>query len=244
VNRPTVAAVAPALGEALAAHVAVAADALGVGVDGRLTEGRGDVLRGLGYLTLDRGAAAAVGDALHGWARVQPVALAGTSPSFPLPAVAVPSAYLAVQQYGQRLAYALHGYEEKEAAENRQAGWDCTIGLVVNLVSGRPGVGAGVIEGYAAILFGADGTWDNGADRGLVFDRGDAADAALAGLPPDRAAEAVTRQARAAYDRAAAALGLPRPPTSPESDYLEPLLGGMPGAAGEYLKNLRGVRLP
>ena len=74
---------------------------------------------------------------------------------------------------------------------------------------GPVGVGAGVAEGYLKIWGGYDGTWDNGVDRGLDFDRVDAAAAAAAQLSTDRAAEvaAVRRQAEAAFDRTAACPG-------------------------------------
>jgi hypothetical protein len=238
----TAAAVAPALGRAVAAHVEVAADALGVGVDGRMTAVRGRVLRGLGYLTLDRGAAAAVESALSSWARVRPGTLDGTSPLHPLPAVAVPSAYLAVEEYGQRLSYAMHGFDERRAAEGKQALWDGTIGLAVGLVPGRGGIVGGVLEGYAAIALGTDGTWDNGPDRGMVFDRSKAAGAALTNLPPESAvaAGAVARQAAAAFDRTLRALQVPEPPTSPESDWLAPIQDAM-GPLRRDLADARGL---
>jgi hypothetical protein len=205
--------------------------------------GREDVLRGLGYLTVDRAAAAAVQQALRGWVTVQPGELGTPGAPAPLPGVAVPAAYLAVQQYGQRLAYALHGFEAREIAENRELWWHLSVDSIVNLIPGPWGVGAGVVAGYLAIWMNMDGTWENGVDRGLVFDRADAAAEALAQLPPDRSADVVTvaRQARAAFDRTARALGLPRPPTSPEVDYLEPVLDGMAGLAAERLGKLARV---
>jgi hypothetical protein len=253
VNRDTVAAIAPALGAAVAAHVSVAVEALQVGIDGRLTGGRTDVLRGLGYLTLDRAAAAAVEQALHGWALVQPDGLDGTGTLAPLPAIAVPSAYLAVQQFGQRLAHELNGLEARETAENRKEWWNLTVGLYTQLIPGYLGIAAGVLEGALAIQLDMDGTWETGPDRGLVFDREDAAAAALAQLPPDRAADAgaVVGQAAAAFDRTARALGSPRPPTSPPADLAEPLLGGLMDlqrererARGGPWPDGRRVRLP
>ncbi|MDP9392335.1 MAG: hypothetical protein M3P89_13430, partial [Actinomycetota bacterium] len=102
VRKEIAASVAASLGEGVAGHVSVATDVLHAAVSGELSAADDDVLRGLGYLTLDRDAAATVGTALIGWMRDQPVALDGTSAEFPLPAVAVPSAYFAVQEYGQR----------------------------------------------------------------------------------------------------------------------------------------------
>jgi hypothetical protein len=230
VNRETVAAIAPALGGAVAAHLTVAVDVLqAVGVDGITGEEGGDVLQGLGYVTLDRGAAAQIGQALHGWALVQPGSLDGTGPLDPLPAIAVPSAYVAVQQFAQRSDYALDGLQARESAELREQGWDLTVGLLVQVIPGYWGVAAGVLEGYAAIALDADGTWDNGVDRGLVFDRDDATAVAVAQLPPEQAAHvrAVTWQAQAAFDRTADALGERRPPESAPHDYLEPLEDGI-----------------
>jgi hypothetical protein len=244
VNRDTLAVIAPALGAAVAEHVSVAVNALQVGVDGRHSGDRLDVLRGLGYVTLDRGAAAEIEQALHGWALLQPHSLVGTSRLSPLPAIAVPSAFLAVQQFAQRSDYALDGLEAREEAENRELGWDMTVGLFTQLIPGYLGVAAGVLEGYAAIWLDMDGTWENGEDRGLVFDRDDAATAALAQLPPGQAEDlrAVTRQAQAAFDRTATALGERRPPESPSVDYLEPLLGGLSDLSHERTGSR--VRMP
>ncbi|HEY0401163.1 MAG TPA: hypothetical protein VGD09_04040, partial [Blastococcus sp.] len=101
------------------------------------------------------------------------------------------------------------------------------------------------------IVFDMDGTWENGADRGLVFDRNDAAAAALAQLPPERSADAqaVRQQAIAAFDRTATALGVRRSPASPEADYAEPLLGGLTDVEKERAERDHGraggrLRLP
>lgn len=242
VNRDTVAVVAPVLGIAVAAHVSVAVEALQVGVDGGQAEGRTDVLKGLGYLTLDRGAAEAIGRGLHGWALVQPTGLDGTGPAQPLPVIAVPSAYLAVQEFGQRHAHTLDGREARETAENREFLWDVTVGFFVSVIQGPVGVGAGVAEGYLKIWGGYDGTWDNGVDRGLDFDGNDAVVAAVAQLSPERAGDidAVRRQAEAAFDRTARALGETRPPTSPEVDYLEPLEDAVTDVFGDLQKTRHG----
>jgi hypothetical protein len=238
VSRNTVAVVSPALGRAVAAHVGVAVEALWLGVDGRVA-GREDAVRGLGYVTIDRNGAAAIERALYGWSRAQLSGLEGTSPLSPLPAVAVSSAYLAVQEYGQRLAHALHGFEQQDDAENREWFWDHTFALLGQLPSWW-GVAGGVAEGYVAIALGMDGTWDNGADHGLHFDRETAAESMVADLSPDRAvdADALARQARAAFDRTARLLGRPQAPESPDEDYVEPFLDGAAGAAMERLKKV------
>ena len=229
VRRAIAASVAASLGGAVAGHVSVATDVLQAVVSGELRAADDDVLRGLAYLTLDRDAAATVGTALVGWMGEQPVALDGTSTGIPLPAVAVPAAYFAVQEYGQRLAYAMHGFEARAAAGTWKAGWDSTIGLLAELPPRHWGVAAGLVEGYLAIFFGADGTWENGRDSGLSFPRAAATRQVLAELGPEDSASssALARQVAASYGRAAAALGNPQPPTSPVTDYTAPLQDAM-----------------
>jgi hypothetical protein len=142
--------------------------------------------------------------------------------------VAVRSALLAVREYGQRLDHALDGFAAMADAVDRQFTYDVTVRLtawIFDKVVGRTPVGelvtaivdAGVDGG--ARLLDADGSWVLPPDEGLVFDREDAAAAAVALAPADDpvAAEAVGRQARGAFDRATRALGVPRPP-DPEFD--------------------------
>jgi hypothetical protein len=236
VSRDMVAAVSPALARAVAAQVPVAVEALSVGIDGRLGD-REDALRGLGYLTLHRNGADAVERALVDWAQGQSAGPEGAGPLSPLPAVAVPAAYVAAQEYGQRLAHSLHAFEQQEDAENKQLLWDHTVGLV-GFLPGWWGVGAGLVEGYAAIALGMDGTYEVGADRGLHFDSGDAADLVAEGLPTERAVDTavVVAQARAAYDRAMRALGAIPVPESPEHDFLEPFVDFAGGAAAERIR--------
>jgi hypothetical protein len=233
VDREVVAVVAPALGQAVAGHVTVATAALAEVAGGEMADGTEDVVRGLGHLTVDRVAADTVTGALTHWALGQSHDLAGTSAASPLPAIAVPSVFVAVQQYGQWLDHALDGYEAKEGAELRQRTWDATVGLLVGLVPGPWGIAAGVLEGYAAIALDMDGTWENGPDPGVVMDARDAGRAAVAGLGPAPAPEAapdaaaVAGQARASYERAIDLLGRPMAPTSPDEDYLAPLTDGL-----------------
>jgi hypothetical protein len=239
VNRRTVVAIAPALGSGVAAHVDVVTTPLSAAADAEVDDRSGDVLRGLGYLTVDRDTAAVVERALSDWVVGRPVTPGETAS----PLVVVPSGYLAVQEYGQRLAHALHSYEQQEEAELSQVWWDFTVGLAVNFVPGPGGIVAGIVEGYAAILVGADGTFEVGPDRGLDFDRQDAVDEVLATLPADQrdATGLVVRQSRAAFDGVAQALGSPKPSTSPETDWLEPLLDGMADVAGERMRKTPGV---
>jgi hypothetical protein len=225
VNRDTLAAVAPALGDAVAAHVDVAVEALRVGVDAQPDAHQAETLVGLGYVTLDRDAAAAVERALTRWAQVDPAALDGTTPEAPLPAVGVLSAYVAVRQYAQRADHALDALEDREAAENKEWLWQHSVHLVPELIPGYWGIVAGVVEGYAAIALDMDGTWEDRADRGLVFDSTDAAVLALATVAPreETAVRAVVDQATAAFDRTDAVLGERRAPVSPKTDWLEPV---------------------
>lgn len=226
VSRGTAAAVAPALGAAVAQHVTVATDVLALGVDGELDGRAGDTLRGLGYLTLDEGAARTIGAALQNWVRVQPVPVEVTCAPLPPPAVVIPSAFLAVREYGQRLDYALHGFEEKAHAESKAVGWDWTVGLAFQVRKLAPvaGFGLGVVEGYAEMALGYDGRWDNGRDNGMHFDGNDAAAAVLGEVPVDPAIGAVfAGQARTVFDRTAEALGRPTPPEPPEFDALGPV---------------------
>jgi hypothetical protein len=230
VDRDTVVAVAPALADAVAAHVPVVTGALTAVATGDVGARTEHLLKGLGYVTVDRQVAATVGDALRDWSGTQPLDLARSGPAAPSPAVAVPSGYLAVQEYGQRLAHALDGFELQEEAENKELFWSWTVGLALDLVSHVPlktiGIAADLVNGYGPILLGMDGTFDVPVDRGLRFDAEDAVADSLAALPPDLAvqAHAVRMQADASYRRTAAALGLPEPPESPETDLVGPLV--------------------
>jgi hypothetical protein len=228
--RPEIAAaIATSLAHGAAAHLSVVTDVLQAAADGG-PSGRADaVLRGLGYLTIDRDAAGIVESALLDAVRAELLSPEGASADRALPAVAVAGAYGAVLHYGQRLAHAIQGFEAQDAAERAETWWTWTWGLAANLVLGRFGPAAGLVEGYAAILTGADGTWDNMPDDGLRVDRSDAADMALAQMSPDGvvAAREVAAQAARAYDRTAEVLGSPKPPTSPPPDWLEPLVDAL-----------------
>lgn len=174
---------------------------------------------------MDRDAARVVGEALYGWARSDAAGATGaTGGDDPSPAVAVPSAFVAAQEYGQRLAYALDTYEAQEGAENRRAMWNGTVALVPEIIPGLWGVAAGVIVGYAAIPLGADGTWENPPDTGLVFDAGAAVAEGDDRVDPVASPAEVARQIRAAFERTAGALGDPAPAESPPTDWLSPLL--------------------
>ena len=221
VGRDTAAVIAPALGGAVAAHLSPVIGVLGSAADGEVAERDGNVLRGLGYLTLDAGAARAVQEGLQAWAASQS-ALGETGAS---QVGALPSAFVATQEYGQRLAYALHGFEQQAAAELKESRWDWTWGLVPNLVRrAGPGVAAGVVSDYAAIGLGRDGTWTNGPDGGLVFDARDTEDPA-------------------AFQRTLEALGRPEPPTSPPKDWLAPLKQAVVDVATDQISDVAKRRM-
>ncbi|WP_324274455.1 hypothetical protein [Blastococcus brunescens] len=210
----------------------------------------GDLLKGLGYVTVDRQAAATVEAALSEWAGEQSHDLSGTSRTHPLPAVAVPAAYVAVQEYGQRLTYALDGFDLQAEAESRERLWNWTAGWVLEVASYVPfkpvGLVADVLGAYGPVLFDMDGTYEQGPDRGLRFGADVAGAEALATVPPSLAAraEAVQGQSEASYRRTAALLGDPAAPTSPEKDWVGPALdlltGGMADMAADELRERAG----
>jgi hypothetical protein len=133
----------------------------------------------------------------------------------------VPSAYLAVQDHGQRLSYALDGFELQRDAENKERFWSWTAGLALDLTSELArtplAFAADLVDGYAPQLLGMDGTFDQGVDRGPRFGPADAAGDVLATLPPDRAAQVrvVQQQAETSFRRVAELLGSPEAPQSP-----------------------------
>lgn len=230
VDRDVVAAVSPALGAAVAAHVGVAAVALASAASEGGGQGTGDLLKGLGYLTVDRQAAAAVDRALVAWASAQPHDLAGSSRAEPLPVVAVPAAFRAVQEHGQRLSHALDGFELQEQAQMTEAWWNLTAGLLLEGIGYLPvkpvAFLADVVGAYGPVVLGMDGTFDQAPDRGLRYSAGSAGADALAALPPELSAraDAVQAQSEASYRRAAERLGVPVAPTSPEKDWVGPAL--------------------
>src|SRR4051794_12792504 len=243
VDRDTVAVVAPALADAVAGHVPVVTGALTAVATGDVGAGTEPLLKGLGYVTVDQQASATVENALTVWRRRQSFDLPGSGPTASLSVVAVPSAYLAVQEYGQRLTHALDGFERQEEAEHKQLFWDWTVGLALDVVSYARyppvAIGADLLNGYGPLLLDMDGTFDNPTDRGLRFDTDDAAVSALAGLPPERAAQAsaVRVQAEASYRRTAEVLGLPVSPVPPGKDWLRPAIEI---ATGELADDAKG----
>jgi hypothetical protein len=234
VDRGTAAAVSPALASAVARHVTVATGVLSLGVDGELGGRAGDVLRGLGYLTLDERAEQAVEAALAEWVRAQPVPVELLCGPLPLPVVAVPSAFLAVREYGQRLAHALEGFELQAQAERDERMWQWTVGLLVELPK-HAGWGAalGIVEGYAAMALDRDGRWETRPDSGRRFDEADAAGAVLAATPTvgPGVRAVLAGHAQVVFDRTSEALGEPRAPVPEERNLVAPLVEAAAGAA-------------
>jgi hypothetical protein len=240
VDRRTAAAVAEALGGAVAGHIAPVAGALERAADGEIGPRDGDVLRGLGYLAVDEGATRAVQAGLHDWARGLPSAPGAGGPA---QVALVEGAFVAAREYGQRLAYALHGFEQQAAAELKERRWEAVTTILTLPVA--PARRLGRILGsdpfdaaldYAAMFVDCDGAWDNGVDDGRRFGRGDAVRAVLRSLPHDgKETEMLATRAVVSYDGTTEALGRPLPPTPPVRDYVGPLLGGLPGLPGGVL---------
>jgi hypothetical protein len=228
VHRATANAVTFALAEAAAQHVTVVAEAF-TSIAGELSAGSEDLLRGLGYLTIGRGPAEVVAKGLAGWAAASP----GTGDDLfgrnGLPAFTVPAAFVAVQEYGQRLAHALHGFEQQAIAEDRSFIWAMTAELIPSLLPDPVDAPVEVIVGYLAMAFGFDGRWSNGVDRGLTFDTEDAVTRVVANLPAHQqeALDQVVLKAREAYQRTLDVMGSPKPPESPEAQWWGPLLDAL-----------------
>ena len=229
VDRLTLAAVAPAFGAAVGRHAALAAGLLTEAADGRELSGPAEPADGLGVLTCD---ATLPGrwwpDSSSGPTASRWLQRAGGSPVGP--AVAGLAGFVAAREYGQRLAYALHGFEARGRAAERQIDWAWYVALPADLV---PGIGGRSrrLEPFAAHAMGADGTWENGVDRGARYTP-DAAAAITSGqlTAGQRAlAPELDQQARAAYLATATRLGAPVPPVSPVWDATGPLLDGGPG---------------
>ena len=238
VDRTTAAAVAESLGGAVAAHVAPVAAALERAADADAGPRDGDVLRGLGYLTLDQGATRAVRAGLRDWAQGLSSAPGGSGADARPEVALVEGSFVAAREYGQRLAYALHGFEQKAAAELREDRWDMTWGLLPNLVR-RTGVGllVGVASDYVAIGLGRDGTWENGPDSGRVFDAQDAERAARVSRygSSDAGVAVIEAHAGAAFENTLDVLGRPKPPTSPQTDLWEPVRNAGVGVVADKL---------
>jgi hypothetical protein len=244
VNRATANAVTDALARGVGAHVDVVAEALrSLGEPTTATE---DLLNGLGYLTIGRDPALVVGKALAEWAAAAaPVTdeeLFGWTGR--LPSFTVPAAYLAVQEYGQRLAHALHGYEQQAIAERRALTWDWTLGLITTLLPDPVDMPVQIIVDYLAIGLGFDGRWSNGEDHGLTFGQDEAVTSAIANLPADQrdSLDRIVFKAREAYELTVNVMGSPKPPEPPGVSWWRPAFDAlMPGP--DDLLRARAARL-
>ena len=227
VNRATAAAVTTALLEATVLQVGVVGEAL-TSVGAEHSAQTVDLLHGLGYLTISRDPAEKIAKALAGWAAAAPVddrELVGLTE---VPAFTAPAAYVAVQEYGQRLAEALYGFEQQAFAEDRAFLFDMTIGLIPALLPDPVDTPFDVVTGYLAMWLGFDGRWSNGPVRG-TFDPDDAVVQVVANLSGEQGAalERIAHKSREAYERTATLIGSPKPPQSGEAHWYGPLVDAL-----------------
>jgi hypothetical protein len=256
VNRHTLAGASRGLGEAVSQHIDVAVEALKVGVDVHRMRSQADVLAGLGYVTLDREAAARVEQALSAWAQVRPEALVGTDRGAALPGAAVLGAavlgaavlgaYVAVQEFAQRTNHAMDALEDQAEALAKQALETYTWGLIPTVLQNRAGMVLGTLETIKAMALHLDGTWIDRPDNGLVFGRTDAAALARTVIPTEGTGgeRAVLRQARAAYRRTAAVMPVREAAMSPTPDLGSLGLGAAVDLAAELIERNHGGHVP
>jgi hypothetical protein len=244
VNRETVGQIRGALGEALAAHIDVALHAMWAADGEWITDFERSVLRGLGNVSRDCAAMLAVDEALA----IRSLAFV-LSPSHPgtsvaLPAVLAPAAWVAVQEYGRRLNYALHGYEQMALAKGKARLFSGSYGLLA-LAPGWGGLAAGFVVPYIARAMGADGRWINGTLGGRALGAGDAVTAveSSSGVAGPFAPSAEER-ARQVYDRTLRVLGTPVPPTSPVIPWWQPAVDQDPFDVWDAVHNSREGRTP
>jgi hypothetical protein len=213
VDRATATAVAPALAAAVADRPEVVVEPLS-----RTAAGQGEqdqlVLRGLGYLSADPGAgdvlARAVDEGVSGSAR------RSGDPDAQPAAVAVSAGYLAVRDYGQRLAHALDEFAAQERADQRKRVTDA-----VKEVAGHLPRVANVVPpavAVLAVLADLDGTWDAAPGGGEHLPGEDVV--AVVGGAPDAAT---------AYRHVAGVLGEPTAPEPPPIDWVGLVSDLVPG---------------
>jgi hypothetical protein len=169
------------------------------------------------------------------------------------PVLAAPAAFVAVREYGQRLGYALHGFEQRDRAVEDQQNWQRVVSVPLLLVKGVPGALAQTLDPYVAHWVGADGTWDDGPDTGQVLTTGSAVAVTAADLTTGQraAVSGLEEQVATAYRTATARLGVPVPPVPPRWDGTPGLIDSGPDAGAvrdvhggrEGLRG-RGGRLP
>jgi hypothetical protein len=147
----------------------------------------------------------------------------GPPPAFP--AIVVPNAYLAVQQYGQHLDRALHEIDLERQAADRAFLWNATAGLAAQLAPGPWGSVAGVVADYVAMWADMDGTWEAGPDHSLTFHADVPAPEALQSLSPDEfdRVNTLADQAKASFMRTASSLGVVDVPVSAAKNWWAPI---------------------
>ena len=196
------------------------ADALAAGADGDGCQRTPEtLLRGLGYLTLDRDAAAAVEQALRSGRRSSRSASAATARCRRSLAVVVPSAYRGGP--GVRPAARATRCTARGAGGGRgpSARWNMTAGLAAQLVRGPLGESwRGSSRAMPPSGSDSDGTWDNGVDAGLRFEPDAAArlrDSGRRGAWPPGSRSRPSGRSTGTQS----VLGGRRPPTSPASHW-------------------------
>jgi hypothetical protein len=244
VNRGTVRQITGALGEALAAHIDVALHAMWSADGGWINDFERSVLRGMGTVSLDCSAMLAVDQALRVRIMAYVLSPSGRTPSLALPAVLAPAAWVAVQQYGRMLSYALDGYEMKADADAKASLFQGSYGLLA-FTPGWVGVFMGFVVAYGARALDADGRWNDHTPRARALGVGDAMAGAAArtGVAGPFAPSAVDRVEQV-YDRTLGVLGTPAPPTSPVIAWWQPAMDQDPFDVWGAVRNPKGNPFP
>lgn len=182
VHRGTAEHLRGAFAEALGAHIDAITGPL-ADVAGRCPDpGELAALHGLGFVTIDEGATTALVRGMRAWAeRPHPEALSSSGGSV---VVAVPSAFLAVLDYGQRLAHSMRAHDAQAEADKARRRWEATAGLLFWIVGQRARGADSLVEAAETTLqraAGADGRFEIGKDRGRRFTVADAAAAVTGG---------------------------------------------------------------
>ena len=142
---------------------------------------------------------------------------------------ALAGGWVAVEEYGQRIAHLLEWSREHERAVDREILWTMAVTGPTTLVRGLTGQVAGELAGAAQEWLGFDGSVDIGPDAGATYGAWDArrwAGAALgvgAGASPD-----VGDAAESGFARATEVLGRPAPPSPSLLDQLQDAQGDLP----------------
>ncbi len=240
VNRAVVETVSPALSAGLVTHLSDLTGLLMVGVEGVVPDdAAARALHGLGYVSVEPAAAATIESALRNWRGDQWAGPGAGDLPVALPSVAVPASFIAVREFGQRLVYVIECFERQDRAARRERIWEATVGLASQLSGRRVPLLGQLVSAAETVLqrtAGWDGRYENGPDRGLRFDAASAAADARAHLDSsdEARAEAVAREAAAAFDRTSRVLRAVDPPEPPRSTFIQALVEGMgvPGRVG------------